>query len=146
MDNPNWFRPYNSEKECWLAAMADLYDGKNIEIRGFRTFPDNRDVRQYEWTTFDITESLKTHWLEFWTVPMRPTHIHRALIDLYWKYPGDSWMFLSKIGDEWIPCENRMGEKLEPMWEEHFFYEPDAPKSRELYAKYLKLVESGGGA
>jgi len=74
MENKNWFRPYGSEKECWLAAMADLYDGKSVDMY-IVTLGGSR------WEKRDKPSFLIAK-------KVRPIHKHRALIDLYWKYPG----------------------------------------------------------
>ena len=120
--NKNWFRPYGSEKECWLAAMALLYESKQGIIEFWNGYEWSLIYRN-DWIIRPSKDRM-----------IRPQHKHRALIDLYWKYPGSFWW--SKH-----PTEGKV-LIASLYWGEDYSYEPSKDNS-ELYAEYLKLVESG---
>ena len=128
-DEPIWYLPYASEKECWLAAMSDLYDGKPVEVWDGLCWLN----------AYTIDEAMEHH--PHSQQQLRPIHKHRAVMDL-WREGGQKWQGFTnnrwtdcKLNDELWTVPNFKSKDVK-LWRPHIDHEP------ELFKKYLKICHT----
>lgn len=122
--NKNWFRPHDSPKEAWLAAMSLLANCNNINFDDGKPKlePDDNlhkieicwGISKYpdQWRFVPLTEYIKVAWAggRFPALypmsemsPVRPIHRWRVLIDLHWDNPAEKFEVYHTEGDCFTP-------------------------------------------
>jgi len=138
----NWFRPDYSVKAACMAAISDMYDGKDVEIWF------DRSKNFYGGGFSNISWGNWLQCLERNKRLIRPIHKRRALIDLYWTKPYSKWEVQSIFVDTWISIEEKNGRyrsvlTQEPEWGyKNCKFRPSPDFEPELYKKYLEIMKN----
>jgi len=110
LTNENWFRPYGSEKEAVMAALSLLYDGEYEKVEWLNFDWEHMSECDFHATDISIIEDFVQG-----ARKARPIHKHRALIDLYWKYPA---CYKQKIyWNQWGPGIEGPKRTYSPTWQ-----------------------------